>query len=334
MWSRKRVSLVTVLTALLALAGGLVVWNMPRIRASLGWDHRPMARILVTSHSEFVAFKPEEGSSPIEEANYKRFLKTQLALLKSRQVINSSLQHSEIRELAAISGQDDPVSWMLDHLEVTNPEDTEVLELALAPGSGATAKDQAMLVNAIKQAYLDVVVNREYELGADRQRRLRQRLGTYQDLIKSRRETLRSPAQKKGDKSTLILQAQLDIEKRQALRPMQIKLWLEKAGVEALLARRKKSEDSATDQGRKEIAKIEDQLAALDAQHKAVESELSRLAEKTAAVTDDSMDLQDLQDELKHYEKAARTINAELEMLTREIQAPSRIRSYEDATAS
>ena len=59
---------------------------------------------------------------------------------------------------------------------------------------------------------------------------------------------------------------------KQDLRSLQVKLRIDQAGAEALLARRKNPEGAATDQSRKEIAQIEDQLAVLSAQRKAVES--------------------------------------------------------------
>lgn len=57
----------------------------------------------------------------------------------------------------------------------------------------------------------------------------------------------------------------------QDLRSLQVKLRIEQAGAEAFL-RDERTPRAATDQSRKEIAQVEDQLAVPSAQQKAVES--------------------------------------------------------------
>jgi polysaccharide biosynthesis transport protein len=331
---RKRTWIVTVLVALLAIGGGVFFWNLPRLRVAWGWDYRPTARLQVASRQQAIAFKIDENTSTNPEAVYRRLLKSQIAMMHSRQVITTALLQPGLNQLDSIKREDEPVDWLLDHLEVTNPEDTEVLEVALAVGCGASKEDQATLVNAITRAYFDVVVYREMKLRQVRQETLKKLASRYKDLVKTRREELRRLAAKAGgsDKSTLVLQAQFNLERLHELRPIQIKLRLEQVGTEALLERRKKSQDAATDQGRRDIAKIEDQLAALEAKQKFVQSELTQLEQLKVEVTDDTLDLQDLQDELKQYQDMSTKIANELELVNVELQAPPRIAVIEEAT--
>lgn len=158
---------------------------------------------------------------------------------------------------------------------------------------------------------------------------------TYKDLRKTRRETLRRLARKAGgdDKPTLMVRARLNLERHQELVGIQLKLRLEQVGTQALLERRKKAEDAATDQGRKEIAKIEDQLVAQGAQQSFVQNELTQLDHSAIAVTDDTLDLSELQNELTQIEDASGKIDSELEKLNVELQAPPRIRTIEEAVA-
>ena len=95
---RKRTYILIFLTALLAIGAGAFFWNLPRLRVAWGWDHRPKARLLVASHPQAIAFKVEESPSRNAEADYRRFLKTQMAMLKSRQVISSALMQPGISQ--------------------------------------------------------------------------------------------------------------------------------------------------------------------------------------------------------------------------------------------
>ena len=139
MSARKRVSLF-VLTALIALGGGIFLCNLPRLSVALGWAHRPTARLQVASHPGWVLFNTEESSSLKAEADYRRFIRTQIVLFNSRMVVNSAMQQPGISQLEAIKGRYNPIGWLLDHLELTMLEDSEVLEVALAAGSARVTR--------------------------------------------------------------------------------------------------------------------------------------------------------------------------------------------------
>lgn len=333
MSARKRVNLI-LLTTLIALGGGIFLWNLPRLRVAWGWAHRPTARLQVASHPGWVLFKTEESSSPNAAAGYRRFINTQIAFFNSREVVNSALQKPGISQLEAIKGRYNPIGWLRDHLELTMLEDSEVLEVALAAGSGASDEDQAKLVNAIVRAYLDEVVTRDRMSRNNRLEMLRKLANSYHDRVKTRREMLRSLAARAGsdDKSTLILKEQYPKQRIQDLVPIQTRLRLEEVGMHAVLERRKKSEGAATDQGRKEMATIEDKLVALAAQQEFVKEVLANLEVSTVATDNNlTLDSSDQRDELKQIEEFSRKIDSELEKLNVELQAPSRITLIEEA---
>ena len=187
----KRMSLLILLTAVLALGAGVFFWNLPRLRVAWGWDYRPTARLHVASHQPAILSKPEESDSRDAEVVYKRLIKTQLTLMVSRPVINSALQQPGISQLDVVKGQDDPVGWLLDHLEVTNPEETEVLEVALAAGSDASEDEQAKLVNAIVQSFFEIIINKDAQTKSSRLETLKKLSSTFKDMMRSRRELLR-----------------------------------------------------------------------------------------------------------------------------------------------
>jgi chromosome segregation ATPase len=105
---------------------------------------------------------------------------------------------------------------------------------------------------------------------------------------------------------------------------------VEQAGVEALISRRRNSGVGATEQTRQEVSKLEDKLAALNAQQKSVETELDRW---TNALHDfsKSVELQGKQDELKALQESADRVARELEMQKVERKASQRILFLERA---
>ena len=110
------------------------------------------------------------------DVDYVRYQKTQIALLKSRLVILSALQKPGIAKLPSIRKQHDPASWLKDHLNASFLPDSEMLEISMAPGTGMSRQEQATLLGAITDAYLEQVVN------VDRQRRA-QRYDMLNDLV-------------------------------------------------------------------------------------------------------------------------------------------------------
>ena len=162
---------------------------------------------------------------------------------------------------------------------------------------------------------------------------LRRVANSYHEKVKNSRETLRAlaVAADRGDGHALILKEQYLKQRIQDLVPVQTRLRLEEVGMHAVLERRKKSEGAATDQGRKEMATIEDKLVALAAQQEVVKEELAHLAEVPTLATDSTLVPSDQRDELKEIEEFSRKIETEVEKLTVELQAPSRITLIEEA---
>jgi capsular exopolysaccharide synthesis family protein len=74
-------------------------------------------------------------------------------------------------------------------------------------------------------------------------------------------------------------------------------------------------------------------LAVLKVIEKKLEDKLSELSKTDRTLTEDTLNLQDLQDDLKQYQELADGISRDNERLNIELQAPSRIVKFEDATA-
>ncbi len=205
---KRRAALALGLAILVSSASATAAWFLlppPKYKAT--------ARLHVASHHQTVAFKTSDFQQDTAEQTYRRYQKTQIALLKSRQVISGALLDPRITKPtpAMIKELDEPVDWLLDNLEVQFPQESEVLEISL---DGDRPDELWKVVNAVEQAYLDVVVNRDRLQRMDRLERLRKLTKTYQGMMKAQRDTLRRQAQDAGsdDKQTLVLQQQFAME--------------------------------------------------------------------------------------------------------------------------
>jgi DNA repair exonuclease SbcCD ATPase subunit len=331
MWIRDRVSTVILLLALVFLCGGLL-WKLPALRAGQQSDKAPTATLLARSEEPRIIPVAQEASGLESEVRYKRFQKTQLALLKSRRVISAAFAEPGLSEIPAIKDRRDLFEWLADHLQASFQEESEVLSISLRPGTGLSTQEQARVVNAIQNAYMDEVVNVRQRERQDRLDQLKKSLQTNSELITTRRETIRKLAAEAGRGQPISGPIGDAVASRyHELRSLQVKLWLDQAEAEALLARRKKAEGAEAEQARKEIPELEDRLAAIAAQQKLIDGKLADLEKQSRTLTDNSSNVADLTEELKSTEATRAKIAAELEKLQIELQAPPRIVKFEEA---
>jgi hypothetical protein len=332
MWFRRRVSSVILLFPLVLLCGGVLVWNLPVLKAGQDSEEPPTASLLVRCEEPTVIPRSQGGSAPDSELCYKRFQKTQISLLKSRRVVVAALGLRRLSEIPAIKNGKDPFHWLADHLRASFQDDSEVLEVSLKPGTGMSREEQARVVNAIQNAYLDDVVNQELRSQRNRQKQLKRLNQTYSDLIKDRRERLREFAAARAPKDPAAgLDKDATLHRYHELRSLQLKLRLDQAEAEALLARRKKAEGAGTDQVRKEIAHLEDRLAVVSAQKDVVREMLADLEGRLYKFTEASSEATELADELKGTEETRNRIAAVVDKLEIELQAPPRVMKLDEA---
>jgi hypothetical protein len=336
MKTRKPFVLVSSLLALVTVGGGLLVWSLPTLRADQQQSGKsPRSLLQIATRPPQVLFSTvEQGrSSGDSTEDYRRFVTTQIGLIKSQLVVNAALQDSGVSQLPSIKDRTDPIAWLKQNLEVTNLKDSEILQISLASGSGASGADQAAIINAVVAAYLNEVVNVDVRKRADRHNRLKEYKKKQQDILRERREVLRKLSSSVGRGGPLAgLERDVLPRLYQDLRTQQVKFRLERAETETLLARRKGIAGAATDQVRgKEIAQLEDRLAVLIASQKVLDEELERLIQEMHVAADRGLDQEDMKDGIAQMEEVTRKIGAEVEALNAELAAPSRIRILEQA---
>jgi succinoglycan biosynthesis transport protein ExoP len=140
---------------LLALSAGL---TMLALFAAAAWYLRPAKytayALLRVSASEPQPLIPDQRAVSASTERY--FENTQIALIKSRPIILAALRRPGIAELAIIRSQDDPAVWLEDNLKAAFLEKTDILRVSL---DGAEPKELPVLVNAVKDAYMEEEVN-------------------------------------------------------------------------------------------------------------------------------------------------------------------------------
>ena len=90
------------------------------------------------------------------EQTFDILQKTQMALLKSHFVLEEAVRPKGIASLSIFAGESDPVRWLQDNLQVSFPQQSEVLSISLTGDDPPEELEQ--LVNAVAKAYDDNVV--------------------------------------------------------------------------------------------------------------------------------------------------------------------------------
>ena len=121
--------------------------------------------------------------------NFGSYQKTQIALIKSRFVLNAALRQPKVANLALLKEEPDPVEWLAKHLEADYKASPEVLTIKL---KGDDPDELVALVNAVTNAYLQEIVNKGQVEQQARADRLKQIYTQYEDNLRNRAKTLAS----------------------------------------------------------------------------------------------------------------------------------------------
>lgn len=129
----------------LSFAGAAAVWFL------LPHSYEAVAWLRVRSN-------PGTFSGTAGPNEYEQYRKTQLQLIKSPFVLNSALRRPGIANLESIRDESDQVGWLTRHVTVSAPAESEVVQIRMR---GDDPRELQMIVNAVTQAYLTDVVNKE-----------------------------------------------------------------------------------------------------------------------------------------------------------------------------
>jgi succinoglycan biosynthesis transport protein ExoP len=139
--------------------------------------------------------------------DYALFQGTQKELANSRFVMSAALVDPKVSQLSLVRSQEDPVGWLHKNIDISTPQDTEIMLVSLRSPDPVAAP---ILVNAVVDAYQTEVVNRQRN---DRQLKLDRVTSLYnavQNDLRRQRESLKQFAAQIGtsDRATLSVMEQ------------------------------------------------------------------------------------------------------------------------------
>jgi hypothetical protein len=158
---------------------------------------------------------PERGRE--SDRAYERFKRTQGVLIKTRLVARAALRDAKVAELDLVKQQKDSVAWLSENLQVDFPNDSEIMRVWLP---GKPSKELASLLNALADAYLREIVNKERIEQSKRLDMLRGTLVQYDNMLRNKRSALRPLAEQAGsnDSQKLALMQKLALDQLDAVR--------------------------------------------------------------------------------------------------------------------
>jgi capsular exopolysaccharide synthesis family protein len=135
-------------------------------------------------------------------SDYGAYQRTQLALIKSRLVLNAALKGEKVTGLRCVARQADPIEWLEKELQVDFANGSEILRISM---SSDEAEEPVVLVNAVTQAYQDEVVDVETKQRRERFDLLKETWNRYQENLREKRKEVKRLTELAGsdDKRTV-----------------------------------------------------------------------------------------------------------------------------------
>jgi capsular exopolysaccharide synthesis family protein len=169
-----------------------------------------------------------------ETRQFEILQKTQLALLKSYFVLQAAVRDPSVSGLGALAGEQDPIQWLTNRINVSFPQESEVLSISIS--GDEDSEELRLIVDAVARAYYDEIVNKDrtQKLGTrDVLRRslsklneeIRRKMEDFQDLAKE----IGSPDASSTDAESRLLLAEItrQINEFAALRGEALKLQMD-----------------------------------------------------------------------------------------------------------
>jgi len=170
-----------------------------------------------------------------DSAEYEAYRKTQVQLIKSPLVLMAALRRAGVNSLGTLKGEEDKVGWLMRNVQVSAPMESEVLQIRLR---GEDPREITTIVNAVTNAYLNDVVNKEKAERLSRRDTLEKKYKENMADIRGRLDTYHNLAKTLGttDSAEVATQRALLLDHLGTLRAQQTQLQRDIAMVDAELA--------------------------------------------------------------------------------------------------
>ena len=153
---------------------------------------------------------------------------TQVALVRSRLVLNAAIRPPEINNLPILQAEDDKLDWLAAKLKV-DFDGPEILRISM---SNEDPEQARLLVDAVKDSYLQHIVNRSISERGDRLKRLNEMAVGQEESLKRKRTTISNLSKGSGGYNTerLAFQQRLFQDQMAAVRSQLVRVESELRG--------------------------------------------------------------------------------------------------------
>jgi hypothetical protein len=261
--------------------------------------------------------------------------RTQVALVKSRLVLNVALRDPEVARLSMVAGHLDPVEWLEGQVVADFSHAPEVLRIGMY---GDKTEELVVLVNALRKAYLSEIVERETKQRHEKLEVLHTLHDRYVERLKEGRRAQAALEQLGAPPGDAVARAltlnffhQQLLSGEQELVKVQSDLRKARLELEAAKARQKGPGDLADPDQAAKVSDRQRRVALLEGNVRALQSEAQRRREDIAAKLKHAAKLDDVKEDLGHIEKLIQNIAAEELALQLELDAPKREKVLETA---
>lgn len=260
------------------IAGGAAAYG--------AWKYVPapymaFSELRISSVDQKILFNTAETTS-----DFSTYKQTQLKLITSPFVLNAAIREPDIAKLPLLQSKERPVDWLEGSIRVSSPGQ-EFIRVAL---EGDSPQDMALVLNAVTQAFLEEVVNKERTVRQERLRKLEGFNRTINEELREKKADLQKLATslKTTDPGTLSVKRQMEYEYFGQLREefTRLRFDLMQANLQ-LAARMKRSEpvSAETKTNEPELSQeellVSDQLLneriSIDPEYKRVENNIREL---------------------------------------------------------
>jgi succinoglycan biosynthesis transport protein ExoP len=202
---------------LLAVSLGLLLAS---VVAGVVWVSRPITftartTLHVNSTPYRLLYEIPDGRGDFN--NYQR---AQIALVRSRLVLNSALRDPKLEKLSLVQQQEDQVVWLEKEIQADFSIAPEILRIAM---TGMDAKALPLIVEAVRKAYLLEIVQKENRAKQARLDQLTRYFAETDGSLRDKRVELKRIARNLGGQNTKLLAARQEFS-AQNLREMQSEL--------------------------------------------------------------------------------------------------------------
>jgi capsular exopolysaccharide synthesis family protein len=222
---KRRWAVALLLGIMAAAAAGAAAWFLMSPRFTV------TAQLLVSAEKPKIVPR-----GPQERDTSPAIVRTQVASIKRRDVLNAALKREEVKPLRIVRDQPDPILWLIDELVVKYPEGSEIIDVSMI---GDEPEQLMPLIDGVTRAYLMVTVDAEKEQRLLELRSLEDAHNKAQDKLRTLRDTL-----EKRTKDTGTSHAAIAMRMHESLMTAQSETIRERKRIEGEISRLQKLQET------------------------------------------------------------------------------------------